>query len=85
MDTIIGRMHKQALVSLTERRSLSTLLAKVKHKSADLVSQSIKRLLEPIASKVFTLTSDNGKEFAKHQEIATALLADFYFTHPYSA
>ena len=31
---------------------------------------------------MFTLTSDNGKEFARHQEIATALQADFYFAHP---
>jgi len=85
LDTIIGKAHKQALVSLTERKSRLTLLSKVKHKSADLVSRSIQRLLEPIASKVFTLTSDNGKEFAKHQEIASALQADFYFTHPYSA
>jgi IS30 family transposase len=85
LDTIIGKGHKQAIVSLTERKSRLTLLSKVKHKSADLVSRSVQRLLEPIASKVFTLTSDNGKEFAKHQEIASALQADFYFTHPYSA
>jgi len=39
----------------------------------------------PIASKVITLTSDNGKEFARHQEISTALQADFYFAHPYSS
>jgi len=85
LDTIIGRGHKQALVSLTERKSRLTLLAKVKRKSADLVSHSVLRLLEPVIEKVFTLTSDNGKEFAKHQEIAAALRADFYFTHPYSA
>ena len=82
---MIGKGHKQAIVSLTESKSLLTLLSKVKHKSADLVSRSVQRLLEPIASKVFTLTSDNGKEFVKHQEIASALEADFYFTHPYSA
>jgi len=85
LDTIIGKNHKQALVSLTERKSRLTLLAKVKHKSAELVSRTVQRLLEPVASKVFTLTSDNGKEFAKHQEIASVLRADFYFTHPYSA
>ena len=34
---------------------------------------------------MFTLTSDNGKEFAKHQEITTALKADFYFAPPYSS
>ena len=85
LDTIIGKGHKQALVSLTERKSRLTLLAKVKRKSAELISRSVRRLLEPIASKVFTLTSDNGKEFARHQEIATALHANFYFAHPYSS
>jgi IS30 family transposase len=85
LDTIIGKGHKQALVSLTERKSRLTLLSKVKQKSADLVARSVQNLLEPIASRVLTLTSDNGKEFAKHQEISSALQADFYFTHPYSA
>ena len=85
LDTIIGKGHKQAIVSLTERKSRLTLIAKVKHKSAELVSQSVQRLLVPIASKVFTLTSDNGKEFARHQEISSALQADFYFAHPYSS
>ena len=85
LDTIIGKGHKQALVSLTERKSRLTLLAKVKRKTAELTSRSIRRLLEPIASKVFTLTSDNGKEFARHQEIAKALRANFYFAHPYSS
>jgi IS30 family transposase len=85
LDTIIGKGHKQAIVSLTERKSRLTLIAKVKRKSAELVSLSVQRLLEPIAAKVFTLTSDNGKEFARHQEISTVLQADFYFaphTHP---
>jgi len=85
LDTIIGKGHKQAIVSLTERKTRLTLIAKVKHKSATLVSRSIRCLLVPIASKVITLTSDNGKEFARHQEISTALQADFYFAHPYSS
>jgi IS30 family transposase len=33
---------------------------------------------------LFTLTSDNGKEFAMHQEIAIALEIDFYFANPYN-
>jgi IS30 family transposase len=85
LDTIIGKGHKQAIVSLTERKTRLALLAKVQRKTAESVSRSIRRLLEPIASKVVTLTSDNGKEFARHQEIATALQADFYFAHPYSS
>jgi IS30 family transposase len=34
---------------------------------------------------LFTITSDNGKEFAMHQKIATALEVDFYFANPYSS
>jgi IS30 family transposase len=33
---------------------------------------------------LFTITSDNGKEFAMHQEIATVLEVDFYFANPQS-
>jgi IS30 family transposase len=32
---------------------------------------------------LFTITSDNGKEFAMHQEIATVLKLT-YFANPYS-
>jgi IS30 family transposase len=42
-------------------------------------------LLKPYQNKVHTVTSDNGREFARHEEIATALDADFYFAHPYSS
>ena len=85
LDTIIGKAHKQALVSITERKSRLTLLAKVKRKSAELVSLSIQHLLGPISSRVHTLTSDNGKEFAGHKAISKALKAKFYFAHPYSS
>ena len=32
---------------------------------------------------MFTLTIDNGKEFAFHQQIAAKLDAQVYFAHPY--
>lgn len=85
VDTIIGKGHQQAIVSLTERKARLALLAKVEQKTADQVTKVIVRLLEPHATKVHTLTSDNGKEFAKHQEIAEKLSAAFYFAHPYSS
>jgi len=85
LDTIIGKGHQQAIVSLTERKARLALLAKVEHKTAEQVTRAILRLLKPHSEKVHTLTSDNGKEFAKHQEIAAKLAADFYFAHPYSS
>lgn len=85
LDTIIGKGHKQAIVSLTERKSKLSLMAKVPRKTADLVSKAIIGLLSPKADRVHTLTSDNGKEFAQHEIMAKALDADFYFAHPYSS
>ena len=85
LDTIIGKGHKQAIVSLTERKSRLTLIHKVERKTADNVAQAILRLLKPIAHTVHTLTSDNGKEFAAHETIAKSLDAQFFFAHPYAS
>ena len=84
-DTIIGKGHKQALVSLTERRSRLSLIYKVERKTKEEVSDAVTTLLNPIKENVLTLTSDNGKEFAGHETIAHHLSADFYFAHPYSS
>ena len=32
---------------------------------------------------MFTITSDNGKEFVNHKTIKEQLKADAYFAHPY--
>lgn len=85
LDTIIGKGHKQAIVSLAERKSRLALIAKVEQKTADQVAKEIIRLLKPYVDTVHTLTSDNGKEFAQHKSIAKALDAEFYFAHPYSS
>ena len=85
LDTIIGKNHQQAIVSLTERKSRFTLIKKVERKTAQCVSDAIIELLSPFVDHVHTLTSDNGKEFADHKNIADKLNADFYFAHPYAS
>lgn len=82
-DTIIGRHHQEAIVSIVERKSKLTRLAKVKHNTAELVGQVMRAQLQSLP--VHTLTSDNGREFAQHREIAQQLKADFYFAHPYAS
>jgi len=84
-DTIIGRGHKQAIVSLVERKSGYAILAKVPRKTADLVSTAIITRLRPIADAVETLTYDNGKEFAEHAATDKALGSVAYFADPYSS
>jgi len=85
LDTIIGKNHKQALVSLTERKTRYTLIQKVKRKTAGSVADAIIKLLSPFSERVLTMTSDNGKEFAEHKKIARKLNATFYFAHPYAS
>lgn len=80
-DTIIGRQHTAAIVSLVERKSKLTRLAHVTHNTAELVTQAVSAQLQPLTVK--TITSDNGREFAWHQQIGRNLQADFYFAHPY--
>lgn len=82
-DTIVGAAHKQAIVTLVERKSGYAVLAKVSHRSADLVSQAIEDKLRPLAARVKTLTVDNGKEFANHRAIDQALGIQTYFADPY--
>lgn len=85
LDTIIGKNHQQAIVSLTERKSRFTLIQKVKRKTAQCVTDAVINLLAPFSAQVHTLTSDNGKEFANHKTIADKLNAKFYFAHPYAS
>lgn len=84
VDTIIGKNHKQAIVSVTERKSYLTLIRKVDTRTAENVTEAVIDMLKPIAGIVHTITSDNGKEFAGHKKIAEKLDADFYFAHPYA-
>lgn len=85
LDTMIGKRHQQALVTLVERKSKLSLVAKVRQKTAEAVTEAIIRLLKPLSPWVHTLTADNGREFAQHEKIAKALGAKFYFAHPYAS
>lgn len=84
-DTVIGKNHRQAIVSIVERKTGFTLIQKVERKTAHAVSEAMIALLKPYLRQVHTITSDNGREFAGHEEIAAKLKADFYFAHPYAS
>jgi len=85
LDTIIGKGHKGALVSMVERRTRLTKIAFVKHKTADQVTEAIFHTLYSLKAFVHTLTSDNGKEFSFHEDLSLELKADFFFAKPYHA
>ena len=84
-DTVIGAAHKQAIVTLVERKSGYALIAKVSNKTSDLVSQAIITQLNPVTPLVKTLTFDNGKEFTQHSKIDAALNSTTYFADPFAS
>jgi len=85
IDTIIGKNQKQAILSIVERVSKFTILKKLGHKNSELTKTAMIEALTEYKNHVHTITSDNGCEFAKHEEISLALNADFFFAHPYSS
>ena len=83
MDTIIGRKHKGAIVTINDRASGMLLMRKVPRKESGLVAEVAIDALRTWKRHLHTATSDNGKEFADHQLIAQSLKLDFYFAKPY--
>lgn len=75
--------HKHAIVSLNERKSGLTLLRKVAAKTSAQVKEAITAMLAPYKGLVYTLTFDNGLEFAEHEQIDLALGSTSYFAQPY--
>ena len=84
-DTIIGKGRQSALLTLVERKTLYTVIARLTGKRADLLAETAVRVMRPLADRLHTLTLDNGVELAQHEQIARELHADIYFAHPYAS
>jgi IS30 family transposase len=84
-DTVIGKGHRGALVTLVERKSKYTVLQAVRQKTATAVRTAVVRGLWPHRAHVQTITYDNGREFSDHAGMARALDARIYFAHPYAS
>ena len=82
-DTVIGKQGSAVLVTLVERKTRWSMIGKAPDRTAQKVRAVIVKRLLPFASHVKTLTYDNGKEFALHQEIDKELQSNGYFAHPY--
>ena len=82
-DLIVGAHHKGAIVTLDERKSKLRLAFPINNKLSDLTTNAITLLLTPFKSFVESITFDNGREFAKHTQIAEKLDCKTYFAKPY--
>ena len=78
--------HKSALLVMTDRATLVTMIEKLKSKNAEEVYEKMSsRLTNFNACWMKTITFDNGKEFAHHHHIAEDLKVKTYFTRPYTS
>jgi IS30 family transposase len=82
-DTIVGKNHEGALVTINDRASGMLKMKRTTTREASEVSAAMNELLEDWLPYIRTITSDNGKEFAGHKDVAEACQIDFYFANPY--
>jgi transposase, IS30 family len=83
IDTIIGKNHKGAIVTINDRATGILRMKKVAKREAPLVKEATIELLREWKPLLHTITADNGKEFAMHQAISQELEVDFFFARPY--
>ena len=82
-DTVVGNKHKGVLLTFADRKTRLCIIRPHCNRKAPLIAQSSIEALK--SYQVETITYDNGKEFAKHQDVADALNVDVYFAKPYAS
>jgi IS30 family transposase len=83
-DLINGANGTGNLATLVERRSRFTLVGRTDSKEAEEVTLKICALFKTLPQRARqSVTLDNGKEFARHEEIARDTVMDVFFAHPY--
>ena len=80
-DTVISAVSKTAILTVVDRHSKFTRIKKLGRKTAENVRVAMKEVMSSLP--VYTVTYDNGMEFAAHQGIAADLNAHCYFATPY--
>ena len=83
IDTIFGAEQKSFLLTLVDKMSKSVIIRKLDNKQAETVVEAFKDIDSSTFYDFKTLTSDNGSEFAAHENISEVTGADFFFARPY--
>lgn len=85
IDLIIGKNHKSAILTINDRATGLGRLRKLNGKDAQQLATATIDCVKDWKPFLYTITSDNGKEFSEHQKIAKELDIDFFFAQPYSS
>ena len=84
-DTIVGPNQGSSVLTGVERKSGLVLIALLADRSAATACAAMLTVLAPLAHRVKTVTTDNGREFAWHERLDAAIGCTSYFCDPYSS
>ena len=76
-------IDSKAFTRMVERRSKYLCATYLSWKDAKATKNGVIKLLRGMNVK--TITFDNGKEFAYHEDISKKLRSEIYFAHPYTS
>ena len=83
-DTVVGKGRRNALVTLVERKSGYARIGLAENLKAATARQvAVQRMKDLPASLRRSVTFDNGKEFAEHEQLSRSLKLEVYFALPY--
>jgi IS30 family transposase len=85
VDLIVGANHRGGLLTINDRRTGLVKIRKIESKNAKHIAKLIVNALRREKGLIHTITSDNGREFAGHEDISKKLEIAFYFADPYSS
>lgn len=80
-DTLLGKKGAPVLLTIVDRATRFTRIAKIRGVNAEHAHRATVKLLKD--SVVHSITNDNGAEFAFHKKTAAALNTKVYFNDPY--
>jgi len=80
-DTIIGKGHKSAVLTVVDRHSKYLIASKLPNCKATPTRKKLIKIFKKVAFD--SLTVDNGKEFSEHEKITAATGIPVYFAQPY--
>lgn len=85
IDTIVGKSHQNGIVTVVDRCTRKLWMEKVDRIDAGSVVRALRKILKSIEQPIYTITSDNGKEFALHMRLKREFGIQYYFADPYRA
>jgi IS30 family transposase len=85
-DTVVSPGRRSGLVTMVDRKSGYIRIRKTTSLKSATTRRAAWRSLRDLPGELRrTMTLDNGKEFAEHQQLAEDLELDIYFAKPYAS